>query len=201
MPYRTAAEDTDEPAPDPRGPWVLQTWTSRRECPDCGVHLFAAKKEGFRVDACGQCGGAWLASAMLTRAVEERTIVPAMLSEMASKHAPAPRPNSPGRKCPDCQDALEARHVEKARVAIDVCGAHGAWFDADEMRRTIEALVKPPQVDPSVDRIIEEEAKRGAFRPPESYEVGYGFTGRANVALDATAVLLHLLNSRDPDKP
>jgi hypothetical protein len=51
---------------------------------------------------------------------------------------------------------------------------HGAWFDPNEMRRAIEALVGPPKVDPSVDRLIAEEAERGALRPPENYEATYG---------------------------
>ena len=46
-PYRApSAVEPDEPAPDPRGPWVLLTWTSRRPCVNCHLPLFAAKKEG-----------------------------------------------------------------------------------------------------------------------------------------------------------
>lgn len=172
-PYRAPSPvDPDEPAPDPRGPWVLQTWTSRRNCVNCNVPLFAARKEGFRIDACGRCGGAWLDASTLERAVAERSLVPAILSEEAAKRAPQRASEEWRRRCPDCGVGLVSEEIAKANVVIDVCRAHGAWFDPDEMRLTIGALVGPPKVDPSVDRIIAEEAKLGALRPPETYDPG-----------------------------
>lgn len=177
-PYRAQGTlEPDEPPPDPRGPWVLQTWVSRRPCPDCGIALFAAKKEGYRIDACGRCGGAWIDQASIGRAVEERSLVPALLSDEAARRAPEPQPDRQGRACPDCQAPLAATRVHDAGVLIDLCDGHGAWFDPRELRAVIEALVRrrPPEVDPEVDRIIAEEARRGALRPPESYDVGYGF--------------------------
>jgi hypothetical protein len=62
------------------------------------------------------------------------------------------------------------------------------------MRRTIEALVGPPKVDPEVDRVIAEEAVRGALRPPEAYDVGYGLSV---ITLDAASILESLLRNRD----
>jgi hypothetical protein len=54
--------------------------------------------------------------------------------------------------------------MRDAGVTIDVCAAHGAWFDPHEMRAAIEAVVRrrPPQVDPEVDREI---ARAEAFAP------------------------------------
>jgi hypothetical protein len=63
-PYRAAGNrESEEPPPDAARPWALQTWTSRRACPVCGVALYAARKDGFRVDGCGSCGGVWLSHA------------------------------------------------------------------------------------------------------------------------------------------
>ena len=170
-PYRAAATvDPDEPPADPQKPWVLQTWTSR---PQCKVALFAARKEGFRVDACATCGGAWMDHEMTQRAVTEGDLTPAQLSDQAAKHAgrvPAARE----RACPVCNDQLKERLVPEARVVIDVCESHGSWFDADEMRTVIQALVRanPPPLDPSVDEAIRREQFMGQFRPPENYQPG-----------------------------
>jgi Zn-finger nucleic acid-binding protein len=174
-PYRgAAAVDPDEPPVDPNRPWLLQTWTSRRECPQCNVALFAARKEGYRIDACATCGGAWMDHELTARAVADADLTPAQLSDHAAKHA-GRVPATKGRACPICNGALKEKLVPEARVVIDVCEAHGAWFDADEMRTVIEALVRahPPPLDPSVDEAIRREAFMGQFRPPENYEPGY----------------------------
>lgn len=171
-PYRgTSSTDPDEPAVDPAKPWALQTWTSRRECPQCAVPLFAARKEGFRIDACGTCGGAWLDHLTSERAIEERNLTPAQLADVAASHAPRV-PETRERKCPVCTQLLQQTLVPDARVVIDVCSPHGAWFDPDEMRLVIEAMVRrtPPKIDPEVDEIIAREAFKGQFRPPENYD-------------------------------
>lgn len=173
-PYRGAsAGDPDEPPVDPHRPWALQTWTSRLLCPKCGISLFAARKEGYRVDACGTCGGAWLDHATAARAVSEQDLTPAQLSEQASRHAKGVVSLTP-RPCPVCRDTLRQRLVPEAPVVLDVCDAHGSWFDPDELRRFIEALVRanPPPPDPEVEEAIRREALLGQFRPPESYEPG-----------------------------
>lgn len=104
--------------------------------------------------------------------------MPALLSDDASARAIAEAPDRTGRACPDCGGALVVTPVLDARVTIDVCDAHGAWFDPREMRAVIAAMVKrrPPPDDPEVDRAIAREARLGALRPPESYDVGYGIS-------------------------
>jgi Zn-finger nucleic acid-binding protein len=139
---------------------------SRRACPDCEVPLFAARKEGFRIDACGRCGGAWLDHVTAQHAIAERSLVPAILAEQASARASVGPPAQRARACPDCGVALVATGVRDARTEIDVCAEHGSWFDADEMRAVIEAIVRrrPPEVDPEVDRAIAREQALAALR-------------------------------------
>jgi Zn-finger nucleic acid-binding protein len=180
-PYRApSAPPKDEPDPDHERPWAVQTWVSRRACPNCGVALFAARKEGFRIDGCGRCGGAWLDHATAQRAIAARDLTPAVLAEQASSRASGMTAlASPGRSCPDCGERLAATLVPDAGASIDVCGAHGAWFDPREMRRVIEAVVRrrPPAVDPEVDRAIARAEALSYFRPPEDYrtrsEIGF----------------------------
>jgi Zn-finger nucleic acid-binding protein len=145
---------------------------SRRVCPDCGVPLFAARKEGYRIDGCGVCGGAWLDHPSAQRAFAERSLVPASLADEAAAHAAAlGPPDRPGRDCPDCRTPLAVTRIPDARAFIDVCAEHGAWFDPTELRRVTEAVVRrsPPKLDPEVEEAIRKEALLGQLRPPANY--------------------------------
>jgi Zn-finger nucleic acid-binding protein len=178
-PYRGASPiDPDEPPADPSRPWLLQTWTSRRECPQCKVPLFAARREGYRIDACGTCGGAWLDHATSARAIKERDLTPAQLSDDAAKRS-GRADEAAERHCPVCAVVLRRDLIGIAHVIIDVCDAHGAWFDPDEMRLVIEAVVRqnPIVLDPSVDAAIARERELGRLRPPANYHVPSGFGG------------------------
>lgn len=42
------------------------------------------------------------------------------------------------RRCPVCDAPLV--HTKRARVSIDVCTAHGTWFDRDELGRMARNL-------------------------------------------------------------
>jgi Zn-finger nucleic acid-binding protein len=160
-PYRgPGAREPDEPPPDPARPWLLQTWLSRRACPVCAVALYAARKEGFRVDGCGQCGGVWLAHEDADRTFFERHLAPLELAEMAARHA-APPPATPcPRPCPDCRQEL-ARLTALGGVVVDRCEADGVWFDADELGLVLDAYVLhhgPKSTPPEVDEAIKNMA-------------------------------------------
>ncbi len=132
-PYRQASErEPDEPPTDESRPWALQTWTSKRTCPVCDVPLFAARRERFRIDACGRCGGAWAPAADTQRMLDERSVVIVELGRLASEKAEARTQLAPGHACLDCDEVL-ARHTIAGRVVVDVCKMHGTWFDAGEL--------------------------------------------------------------------
>ncbi len=199
MSYRRPADRApDEPPPDPRGPWVLQTWVSRLVCPDCGIALFAARREGYRIDACGACGGAWLGHEEARRAFDERSLAPALLADEAAKRAER-RASRGARACPVCREDLVPTEVAEARVVLDVCASHGAWYDPDELRRVITAVVERQRVpvDPEVEAAIAEAAKQGALRPPADYDPT-DRTGFDNVSTVALLVRMALERWKKP---
>jgi Zn-finger nucleic acid-binding protein len=124
-------------------PWELQTWTSKRVCPTCSIPLFGARQDGFRIDACGKCGGAWLGHSMAEKMMHSRSAIPARLSETAAAAAREKQDVPLGRPCPDCQAPL-AREVMRP-CEVDTCKAHGTWFDAHELRAVAEAAIVPLQ--------------------------------------------------------
>lgn len=96
-----------------------------RRCPSCRGAFFADDRfGGFEQPsyACGECGAALLSFA----AIRERA--PALaealfLSGMA-------RPINP-RMCPRCDEPMRA--LEWNEIVVEVCDAHGIWFDKGEI--------------------------------------------------------------------
>ena len=119
-------------------------------CPVCGVELFAIANRTGLAAVCGACGGIWLDNAS-SRSVVTTFLEPEIkqtarnADEAMSQKRPAPpaggyrtpAPRSPGeskpRVCPQCGGALAQSHFADANIMLDVCGAHGTWFDAGEL--------------------------------------------------------------------
>lgn len=138
-PYRTA----DDPG-DPRANAdAITTWESSRACPDCSrpapVRLFAACRHGVVLEACGRCGGVWVERAHAMTLFDERTGagVAAELASMADRIEPPRRPET-ARRCVECDAPLARRALYG--VAIDVCPAHGIWFDRGEVRAVVAKM-------------------------------------------------------------
>lgn len=102
------------------------------DCPRCAHALKSVRAGSYAVDGCGHCGGVWLdnrASTHLVR-VLDRDLV--RVADLASQAAQAPFAGGEKATCPSCKSELA--RVEHAGVSIDVCAAHGTWFDRDEMQ-------------------------------------------------------------------
>ena len=50
--------------------------------------------------------------------------------------------------CPVCARVLERKLVEFALVELDVCDAHGCWFDRGEVECISAAIVATPESEP-----------------------------------------------------
>lgn len=112
-------------------------------CPAC---RFALKRAELQYDVrfCHGCGGVWtdIAASTALRDFGEAAI--AQLSrEVAFEASNLASPDGTReRVCPQCQQALAQRNIG-GKVLIDVCPAHGTWFDRDEIVQVIEAMRKP----------------------------------------------------------
>jgi Zn-finger nucleic acid-binding protein len=109
-------------------------------CPACGA-LLAPSESRWHVLACNACGGVWTdseAARHIATAVDRELV--GLAKEVASHAKEDVRLSMPGtpRPCPVCQRALQ--EVRAARVNVDVCSEHGAWFDRDELGRLARNL-------------------------------------------------------------
>lgn len=115
-------------------------------CPVCGVGLFLGQASDVSMLGCGKCGGQWLDNAGTKRVVDgilsrqART----MAQEVSTRGKAAEGghyrkgTDEPARRCPICDGATRSSTVPPVNIEIDVCPAHGTWFDAHEL----DALAK-----------------------------------------------------------
>ena len=88
------------------------------------------------------CGGVWTdrsASRRITETVHRELV--GIATQTAKRAVDGEhRPTGPGvaRLCPACGSPLAC--VRSGHVAVDVCAAHGTWFDRDELGRLARNL-------------------------------------------------------------
>lgn len=127
-------------------------------CPSCASPFAAIPTEGSgRVLECTSCGGQWVDHASLRTLFERRLRVSTGLD------APIQQLSSPTRvrylPCPLCTGLMNRRNFgERSGVIVDVCRAHGVWFDPGELPRVLAFVSRGG---------LEEAARREAERERE----------------------------------
>ncbi len=113
-----------------------------RPCPRCNTALHARRIGDIVVDECASCHGLFLDHVAVQRVVTDRqqARAEALLGSLPASEAVSPNP--PGArlyiKCPICATVMNRRlFAAGAGVIIDVCRAHGAFFDVGELPRII----------------------------------------------------------------
>jgi Zn-finger nucleic acid-binding protein len=70
-------------------------------------------------------------------------------------------------RCPDCESIMTRKNfARRSGTVIDLCSAHGVWFDRDELARIIE-FVRTGGLDAARRREVEdlkEEARAAAAK-------------------------------------
>lgn len=189
-PYRGASPrpPTQAEAEGNAKPWELKTWASERACPVCAIPLFAAAKDGYRIDACGKCGGSWISLGDLRKMIDTSNKTPIELARMADSVASTASPPTPeARTCPECKAPLAVDNL--AGVDIDVCGDHGTWFDARELERVSIVLLKEYGL---ARRITDAEAERKRLAAENEH---WYSVNPANVAYGVAALGLALVGA------
>jgi len=163
--------------------------TSARTCPRCaGSHALLARLVGdVLLDECPSCHGVWLDSAAVDRVVRERQ--ESSIGSLRQMTAPEPGLGEPAGAprllgkppaaqpaqsmyiaCPDCGQMMNrVNFARQSGVILDVCRAHGTWFDHSELQRVVDFVMKGG-VEESQRREIEDlrEQTRRASADAES---------------------------------
>lgn len=133
--------------------------TSARACPCCSATsaLVARLVGGVLLDECPACSGVWLDAGAVDRLVRERQesslstlrqmTPPAPELKHESEPAAAPSAAQASRRmyiaCPDCGQLMNrVNFARNSGVILDVCRGHGTWFDASELPRVVDFVMK-----------------------------------------------------------
>ena len=92
-------------------------------CPRCLVQRLRGRADEPGALACRECHGVWLTAAAV------HGVIPASLGPLSG--LPAVGTGHAALRCPECDDPLVQRAI--FGVEVDVCDAHGVWFDHREV--------------------------------------------------------------------
>jgi Zn-finger nucleic acid-binding protein len=116
---------------------------------------------------CPTCEGIWADTDSLQRICADREQQAAVLGVARSL------PTDIGNKleniryipCPVCNTLMNrVAFAHCSRVVVDVCKAHGTWFDKDELRRIVEFIRAGGLEAARADEMEELERKRQALK-------------------------------------
>lgn len=111
-------------------------------CPACSAPLAEADVPDAMMFVCARCGGVWLdnagsaqvaAGALSRGALGDAYEVGRRAGEAQGGGYRSPDAGVTERRCPMCRAPLEGAYVGHARTHLDVCRAHGTFFDRHEL--------------------------------------------------------------------
>ena len=122
-------------------------------CPRCEARLFAGDADGVAMLGCGLCGGIWLdndAAQRVTQHFNARVVDMATRASQTAQRRPDVRASA---KCASCRTEMGRRTF--GQVSLDICQAHGTWFDAGELAALLEPM-RPVPMQPMQQPVYEE---------------------------------------------
>lgn len=121
-----------------------ETADSPKKCPRCRVAMERVVLGQTTLVECKKCAGFWVDSATLQKICADQEQQAAVLG------APSQIPSNPAGNvekeirylpCPVCNKLMNrVNFAHCSHVVVDVCKAHGTWFDKDELRQIVEFI-------------------------------------------------------------
>lgn len=157
------------------------TAAAGREGGDGERHPLRSRRVGrgdpLHLFECVRCGGLWLDRQVFTALVER-----ARRGRAALPAPPVPRVQGAEREgggdwsyrpCAVCGRLMNrVNYGRRSGVILDLCGDHGLWFDADELRRVLRWVERGGATEPEARAELEAERRRatapsgGSVSPP-----------------------------------
>jgi Zn-finger nucleic acid-binding protein len=122
---------------------AIANQANRRPCPRCELPLEAREVSDLVIDECTACGGLFLDEIAVGRVLDDEDHTRAETLLAALPRRPLKSMPAPGAKmyvrCPTCTTVMNRRlFATGSGVIVDVCRAHGTFFDAGELPAIIE---------------------------------------------------------------
>jgi Zn-finger nucleic acid-binding protein len=168
-------------------------------CPRCQLAMESIVLGTTHLHECPKCEGIWADTESLQKICADREQQAAVLGTASS----LPANNNPLETvryipCPICNKLMNrVAFAHCSGVVVDVCKAHGTWFDKDELRRIVE-FIRAGGLDVArADEIAELERKRQELKATQmagamdaQMEPRYGYHDRHNGIATAAANLI-----------
>ena len=126
---------------------------------------------------CGKCYGLWLGTATFEHICRNAEQQAAALG--SAQPAGGPAALAPVRyvRCPQCNELMHRLNFAHCSgVIVDVCRAHGTWFDANELHRIVN-FIRAGGLDRSrakeKSELVEERRRLQAARAGTDKDVSY----------------------------
>ena len=148
---------------------------AHRPCPRCKVDLEDVMLGQTHLLECPKCEGIWVGGDTLQQVCNDREKQAAVLG-MAT-HLPPPGQGDFEQfhyvPCPVCHQLMNrVNFANCSHVIVDVCKAHGTWFDRDELRKVIE-FIRAGGMEKSREREIAElERQRSLLKNAQMGSIG-----------------------------
>ena len=119
-------------------------WESDRTdwpCPSCRLPMLRGKLGEVSLQECEKCYGLWLGTAAFEQICRNAEHEAGALG--SAQPAGGPAALSPVRyvRCPQCSELMNRLNFAHCSgVIVDVCRAHGTWFDTDELHRIVQFI-------------------------------------------------------------
>jgi Zn-finger nucleic acid-binding protein len=122
-------------------------------CPRClpgaGATLAPRQLGSTSLLECPRCGGTWLDASTVASLVSEHDRQAALATALPGLSGAVAPPN-PARegavrylKCPACARLMNRQNFgRRSGVVVDVCRAHGVWFDAGELGEVVGFVMR-----------------------------------------------------------
>lgn len=101
-------------------------------CPRCVQGMRDVEASGLKLSQCPRCGGAWVTAdvtAAMRRTTNEDLREQVNRGEVFALAKPPRQPLA----CPVCKATMECVGMAQTVHEVDVCKAHGTWFDRTEL--------------------------------------------------------------------
>lgn len=168
-----------------------------RSCPRCRVNTKALVLGKTDLRECPRCEGIWADGEALQTICADREQQAAVLGVATPIQTPPAGSVEAVRyvPCPVCRQLMHRVNFARcSNVVVDVCKAHGTWFDKDELRRIVE-FIRGGGLDKARANAIEElERKKRdleSVRTAAAHERRLGYSaypaGATENALSAAA--------------
>ena len=118
-----------------------QSEASDWQCPSCRIAMLRGKLRDILLHECGKCYGLWLGTAAFEQVSRNAERQAAALG--SAQPIGGPSALGPVRyvRCPQCNDLMHRLNFARCSgVIVDVCRAHGTWFDANELHRIVHFI-------------------------------------------------------------